>query len=249
MHLACATRGEVGTVDPEFMQGYDSVGEMRWGELTCAADVLGLTSVTHLGYRDSGMPGSPDNHHPQALAAAPVEEAAGKIVKLIRELRPQVVVTFDPIGGYRHPDHIAIHEATVRAFEAASDPARYPEAGPAYTPARLYYHTFPRGAIKWVVRLMPLFRQDPTHFGRNKDVDILSLAGVEFPITTIIRIGDYARVKAAAAACHRSQLSSLPVDSILLRWMLRLAGNKETFMRARPPFAGGPRESDLFAGI
>ena len=119
VYLACATRGEVGAADPEYMKGYATVGEMRWGELKCAAGILGLADVIYLGYRDSGMPGSEDNKHPNALAAAPIEQVAGRIVKIIRELQPEVVITFDPIGGYRHPDHVAVHNATVKAFAAA----------------------------------------------------------------------------------------------------------------------------------
>src|SRR3989304_1345849 len=70
----------------------------------CAARALGLADVIHLGYRDSGMPGAPDNTHPNALAAAPVEAVAARIVKVLREVKPQVVIGNDPIGGSRHPD-------------------------------------------------------------------------------------------------------------------------------------------------
>ena len=104
VHLICATRGEVGDVEPHFMEGYESIGELREHELRCAAEILGLSGVHFLDYRDSGMPGSPDNEHPQALAAAPLDEVAAKVTGYIRELQPQVVLTFDPIGGYRHPD-------------------------------------------------------------------------------------------------------------------------------------------------
>ena len=111
---------------------------MRWAELKCAAQILGLIDIIYLGYRDSGMPGTDDNKHPQALIAAPIEQVTGRMVKVIREIQPDVIVTFDPIGGYRHPDHIAIHNATEKAFLAASDPAKYPEAGPPFQPEKLY---------------------------------------------------------------------------------------------------------------
>ena len=78
VHLVCATRGEVGDVDPEYMQGYDSIADRREHELRCAAQMLGLAGVHFLDYRDSGMPGSEDNHHPRALAAAPLDEVASK---------------------------------------------------------------------------------------------------------------------------------------------------------------------------
>src|SRR3990172_2343447 len=144
VHLLCATRGEVGTVSPELMAGHATIGDLRQAELECAASHLGLAGVHFLGYRDSGMPGSPDNRHPQALAAAPIEQVAAAVVEWIRRIRPQVVITFDPIGGYRHPDHIACHNATVLAFEAAGDAARFPASLPAYRPPTPYFHTFPR---------------------------------------------------------------------------------------------------------
>ena len=115
--LICATRGEVGEVDEEYMKGFKSIADRRVDELRCAAGLLGLTEVIFLDYRDSGMEGSPDNRHPEALTAQPVEAVAKTVAELIQKIRPQVLITFDPIGGYRHPDHIAIHKATVRAFD------------------------------------------------------------------------------------------------------------------------------------
>jgi LmbE family N-acetylglucosaminyl deacetylase len=101
VHLVCATHGEVGEVEAEQMEGYASIADLREHELMCAASQLGLSEVHFLKYRDSGMPGSPDNQHPQALFAAPLEQVVGDVVASIRQIRPQVVITFDPIGGYR----------------------------------------------------------------------------------------------------------------------------------------------------
>ncbi|MBI3537462.1 MAG: PIG-L family deacetylase, partial [Chloroflexi bacterium] len=120
VHYICATRGEVGEAPPD-LRGYKSVGEMREAELKCAANILGIHAIHFLNYRDSGMPGSTDNTHPNAFAAQPTELIARQIASLIREIRPQVIVTFDPIGGYLHPDHIAAHNATLRAYEIAAD--------------------------------------------------------------------------------------------------------------------------------
>ena len=95
---------------------------------------IGATLALYVlrGYRDSGMGGSEQNKHPDALAMAPIEEVAERMVKIIRELKPDVVLTHDAGGGYGHPDHIATHNATVKAFYAAGDPAQYPKAGPLY---------------------------------------------------------------------------------------------------------------------
>ena len=87
------------------------------------------------------------------------------------------MITFDPIGGYRHPDHIAIHKATVRACEIAGEEGHALAGLPPFRPKKLYFQTMPKGFLRLAVRLMPLFGQDPRHFGRNKDVDIASPGG------------------------------------------------------------------------
>ncbi|MBL8046727.1 MAG: PIG-L family deacetylase [Anaerolineales bacterium] len=245
---ACATRGEVGAADPEHMRGFDTPGDMRWAELTAAAQELGLAEVIHLGYRDSGMPGSSDNAHPQALAAAPLEEATARVVKVLREVKPQVVFTFDPIGGYRHPDHIAIHNATVQAFHAAGEATYRPDLGPAYAPQKLYFSVFPKGFLKLAVRLMPLMGQNPKQFGRNKDIDVTQLLE-EFPIHAEVKVSETAlRRKEAASACHKSQLAGGPPRGPV-RWLLRRFEGKEAFMRAHPAPNNGMKETDLFAGV
>ncbi len=248
---ACATRGEVGSADPEHLEGHASPGDMRWAELMAAAKELGLADVIDLGYRDSGMPGSPDNAHPEALAAAPLEEATARVVKVLREVKPQVVFTFDPIGGYRHPDHIAIHNATVRAFHAAGDPAQFPDLGPAYPPQKLYFSVFPKRFMKLALKLAPLFGQDPRRFGRNKDVDATQLLD-EFPIHAAVPISPTAlERKERASACHKSQLEGGPPDNRLLRWIGRRLGQREMYMRAYPPVPDGMKlnETDLFEGV
>ena len=252
-YYACATRGEVGSADPEHLKGYASPADMRWAELTCAAEQLRLTDLIYLGYRDSGMPGSPDNSHPNALAAAPLEEVTAKVVKVFRDLKPQVVITFDPIGGYRHPDHIAIHNATVRAFHAAGDPQQFPELGPAHQPQKLYYSVFPRSIFKYALKVLPLFGQDPRHAGRNKDIDFVSLAEeVEYPIHARIRIqGEAAACKQRAWACHKSQAESGPPSRGLTGIVFKIAQRYDTFMRAQPPVPANERisERDLFEGV
>ena len=159
VHLVCATRGEAGDVSQEMMQGYNSVAELRESELRCAAGHLGLTGVHFLDYRDSGMQGSPDNTHPQALAAADIGKVTGEVVHYIRLLKPQVVITFDPIGGYMHPDHIAIQKATEKAFFAAGDTAQYASDLPAFQPNKLYFHTFPRGFLSGSRLVDEIFRK------------------------------------------------------------------------------------------
>ena len=250
VYLVCATRGEVGEVSPDMLEGFDSISALRVNELRCAAGILGLKGVYFLDYRDSGMPGSEQNHHPQALAAAPLDEVAAKVTHYIRQLRPQVVLTFDPIGGYRHPDHIAIHEATVKAFYAAGDPQMYPGEGPPYQPQKLYYHTIPKGLLRWAVRAMPLFGADPTKFGQNKDIDLRALAKEDFPVHARIDYEEVYDLKEKASACHASQGGGgFSRANRLVGWAFRRMAGKDTFMRAYPEPEKGLREQDLFINV
>ncbi len=248
VHLVCATRGEVGEIDENYMEGHDSKAEVREAELRCAAGVLGLTSVNFLNYRDSGMPGSPDNQNPRALVAQPLEQVAGEITEWIRRLRPQVVITFDPIGGYRHPDHIAIHNATVRAFDAAADPQIYPDGLPAYQPQRLFFSVIPHGFLRVAVRLMPLFGFNPRQVGRNKDIDLVSISEVTFPVQAVVDFRPVADIRDKATACHASQGGGSLFQGMFGR-LRRLFATRETFMQAYPIPQPGRISHDLFKGV
>lgn len=249
VYLLCATRGEAGTVDAEHLQGYASIADLREAELRCAAQHLGLSGVFFLGYRDSGMPGSDDNRHPEAQVNHPIDEVAGRVVRYIRQLRPDVVLTFDPIGGYKHPDHIHIHRAALLAFERAADATFYPECGLPFQPRALYFQVFPRWFLKTIVRLMPLFGQDPRAWGRNGDINLEELAEVDFPVHVRVNIRPVAAIKHAAGACHASQGGG----AMRRGWMgffNRLIGEHEDYMRAYPPVHGSFRRThDLFDGI
>lgn len=245
VYLICATRGEVGEAATG-LKGFASIGEMREDELRSAASVLGLKDVYLLGYRDSGMPGALDNSHPQALEAAPLEQVARQIAGYIRKIRPQVVMTFDPIGGYGHPDHIAVHRATVAAFDTAGDPAQDIDGLPPYAPQKLYYATFSRRTLRWAVRLMRLLGRDPHHFGRNRDIDLASLADVDFPTDASVSVREVQQIKARATAFYVSQTGGI---GRIVRWLQRWFGGSETFMRAIPPAEPGRLERDLFEGL
>ncbi len=246
VHLVCATRGEVGEAPPD-LKGFPTVGAMRESELRCAAGILGLTGVHFLGYRDSGMPGSADNTHPQAFAAAPLKDTARAVARYIRELRPQVVVTFDPIGGYRHPDHIAAHRATVEAFQLAANSAWALAGTEPYQAQKLYFHTFPHAFLRWGVRLLRLLGRDPSHFGKNKDIDLAALVNVDFPVHAKIDIRTVLEIKEKASACHSSQGGGGMASS--QRWISRLFGASESFTRAYPLPPPARAERDLFAGV
>ncbi len=247
VHLICATRGEVGEMASEFMEGYANIADRRTDELRCAAGLLGLKGVYFLNYRDSGMPGTPENQHPQALINAPLGQVAAEVVEYMRRVKPQVVVTFDPIGGYRHPDHIHIHLATVEAFQNAGS-ANYPVELPPYQPQKLYYQTISRTALRWMVRIMPLLGRNPRKFGKNGDIDLKSIAEADFPTHAVIDYREVAEIRDQASACHASQGGQQMVKGPLGK-IRRLLGSKETYMRAFPAAVPGLKERDLFEGI
>jgi LmbE family N-acetylglucosaminyl deacetylase len=249
VYLVCATRGEAGVMDPEHLGNFKTTAEKREAELRCAAQILALKGVYFLGYRDSGMPGSEDNRHPDAQVGHPVEEVAGKVVKYMRDLKPDIVLTFDPIGGYKHPDHIHIQKATTLAFEKAADASFYPEAGEPFKPAALYYHLFPRRFLKWATRLMPLFGMNPRKWGRNKDIDLKSLVEYEFPTNARIDISSVVQAKREAGACHASQ-GGILMRRGLMGFVSRALEKHEEYMRAYPPANGKMKvTNDLFEGI
>lgn len=249
-YLVCATRGEVGTVDEEHLNGFKDIAELRTVELDRAANILGLKEVYFLDYRDSGMPGTEDNQHPDAQVNHPIDEVAGKVVKYIRELKPEIVITFDPIGGYRHPDHIHIHKATVLAFEKANDASFHPKAGAPFQPRALYYQVFSRRILRLMVRLMPLFGQDPTRFGRNQDVNLKALAEVDFPVHVRLDITPVTAIKQEAGRQHASQGGS-QMRRGWIGLLSRFFREREEFMRAYPPVEDGQYEiaEDLFLDL
>src|ERR671933_1906662 len=152
--LVTCTDGAVGEISDPSLATPENQAEVRSRELDEAVRILNISRSVRLGYRDSGMAGTPDNDHPASFARADLTTAVRRVVEVMREERPQVVVTYDERGGYGHPDHVRAHEVAVAAFEAAGDEHRFPTAGPAWAPKKLYYTVFPRsGMSRFVERL------------------------------------------------------------------------------------------------
>ena len=240
--------GEAGEVKAEHLEGFSSVGELREHELCCAAKVLGLKKVHFLGYRDSGMQGSADNKHPDAFINVPVEVAAKKIAEIIREIKPDIVITFDPIGGYMHPDHIAAHLATVAAFELAYDKTFITRGTKPYKPKKMYFQIFPRAFMRWIVRFMPLFGINPSQFGKNKDINLTAILAENFPIHAKINYRKFASIREKASACHASQGGDNQ-SGYILTWIMRFFSAVEIYMQAYPEKFDGKIDNDLFSGI
>ncbi len=250
VHLICATRGEAGTLTPG-MEGGADVGALREAELRCAVEALGIHGLHLLGYRDSGMPGSPDHNHPRAFIRAPFEQVVSQLVALIRRIRPEVVLTFDPYGGYGHPDHIFMHRAMWEAFHRAGDSEAFPEHRaqglPPHRPARLYYTTFPLERFRLVLAVLRACGVDLRRFGRNRDIDLEAALRAAPPVTTRINVRAVLDRKERAAACHRSQGGGWAGRLRLPTFARRILWGVETFHRAFPPFQPGePIERDLF---
>ncbi len=245
--LACATRGEAGGSDLKDLGACEDLACKREQELRCAVGVLGLADLILLGYRDSGMRGSAANDVENAFWRADVDVVAGQLLEIMRRERPQVILTSDPYGGYGHPDHIAIHRATLRAWERAYGG----EMPPADRPVKLYYSTFPKALLRLVVRVMPLIGRDPSAVGANGDINLREVLENTIPITTNVDISLYYDIRVKASACHASQLSGPgSISGWAPRWLLRRLQGSETFHRAIPAFGRDEaRERDLFAGL
>lgn len=247
VRLVCATRGEAGEADDQQLKGFSSIADLRTHELGCAAQILGLTSVDYLGYRDSGMQGSVENQNPRSLFLAPLEQVARRIKKIMKKYRPQVVVTFDPAGGYLHPDHVKINRATERAFFSFYKEGMNGE-NHFFRPLKLYFHTMPIGLFKYLIKIMPLLGMDPKHFGKNKDVDLTQIVDREYPIHARINFRQVEQKRERAAACHASQVG-IRMANPALRLMNHFFGKYDTYMRVHPLPVRGKIERDLFAGI
>jgi LmbE family N-acetylglucosaminyl deacetylase len=246
--LVCATRGEVGEISDPALATPENLGEVREGEMREAAEVLGVHDLWFLGYRDSGMAGTPENQDPRSLAQANAAEVVGKLVAIIRQFRPQVMVTFDETGGYGHPDHIAIYRHTTSAFYAAADAVQYPEHGPAHLVSKLYYSAFPRSFIRQIGEWMRV--QNPDYQGSFSGLDPEKLGMPDELITVRINVEPWLDTKNRSWSMHRTQINpnnpmaQLPED-VQRRWRgheyFQLAAT-----RVGPDLEG---ENDLFARI
>jgi mycothiol S-conjugate amidase len=173
-------------------------------ELDRAAAIIGYDEVDMLGYRDSGMPESESNAHPDSFAQAPLDEAVGRLVVVIRRARPQVMVVYgDEQSGYPHPDHLRVHEVGLAAYRAAGDPDRYPEAGEPWQPSKLYYTVFSVMRFKEIhQKFEELGLESPFDQQWRKRWDDLPAETV----TTSIDISEFADVRRQALLAHSTQV-------------------------------------------
>jgi mycothiol S-conjugate amidase len=248
VHIIIATDGIAGSVgEPAEPASHVSLAQVRSAELSNAILALGATSVWSLPYRDSGMRGSPDNDHPDALIRQPVDLVTQEILGYFRRLRPDVVITHDPYGGYGHPDHIRVCEATTAAFYVARS-AVQEQTGDWRGPQKLYYTAFPKDMVRFFLGIGKLLGRDMTKFGRNQDINLVEIAQWDTPVHTRIDVSAYLPAKERASIAHASQYSGGP------SWLRAIPGplrkrftRYEMFTRAFPA-PGVGMEDDLFAG-
>ena len=245
--LVCCTGGEAGDILNPAMERpevRERLHEIRAEELQRAAKIIGFDEVVLLGYRDSGMPDSEANQHPDCFARADLDEAVGRLVEVIRRERPQVIITYsDDQQGYPHPDHLRVHDITLPAFDAAGDPDAYPEAGPPWQPLKLYYSGWSRARmLASHEKFLELGLESPYKeewFERPSSDD---------RITTKVDITEHHRVRREALLAHATQIDptspfwfGLPADVIAYPY--------DDYVLARSLIDSPVPEDDLFAGL
>jgi LmbE family N-acetylglucosaminyl deacetylase len=245
-YLVCATRGEVGEISDPSLATPETLGEVREGELRCAAETMGVAELIFLDYRDSGMAGTPENQHPQAFINAPAEEVVRKLVAIIRRLKPVVITTFEPNGGYGHPDHIAIHHHTVAAFHAAADPEQYPELGPAWQAQRLFYTALPRSFFITMREQLQAQGQDASELDPFLDPKI---GWPDELVHVTLDVAESVEDKWQALHCHRTQFGPGNLFRRLPEEQVKQLMSKEHFALAWPEPIGAMRMEGLFDGL
>ena len=220
--LICATRGEVGEIAEGTDATPETLGTVREQELRDAARALGVEDVRFLGYRDSGMAGTADNEDPRAFSRAPADEVIGRLEAILRETRPDLVLTFEPGGGYGHPDHVAISHYTTAAFERAE-----PDLP---SGACLYYAAIARSVMREMAERAKAAGMD---IGALAQVGLDEVGIPDEAITASVDVAPWLERKKQALMAHRSQLGTMgPLTQLPTDWRDRVM-SQETFALAR----------------
>ncbi|MGY2082697.1 N-acetyl-1-D-myo-inositol-2-amino-2-deoxy-alpha-D-glucopyranoside deacetylase [Blastococcus sp. SYSU DS0539] len=259
--LLTCTLGEEGEIlVPELTQlaadQADQLGGYRIWELRAAMAALGVEDFRFLGgpgrYRDSGMMGTPANEHPRAFWNAHLDEAVGHAVAVVREVRPQVVVTYDEFGGYGHPDHIQAHRVAMAAVEAAADPGYRPDLGEPWEVAKVYWNAMPRSVVREGIEAMAALGEASPFEGLG-NIDDVPFVVPDEVVTCAVDGRAHAGRKDAAMRAHPTQITvdgpffalsnNLGQEVMGVEYYRQVAGE-------RGP-GNGPhdREDDLFAGL
>ena len=241
--LVCATKGEAGEISSPELADPSNLGAVREQELLEAARHMGVDDLYFLGYRDSGMAGTPENQHPAAYANADPSAVVPRLVRFIRTVQPQVVITFDPTGGYGHPDHIAIHKHALTAFSAAADPAFAPELGAPWQAQRLFYPSFRREIFVELANQLEAQGIEPPEWSNEEE------GFQERPIHAGVDVSAVSTAKWTAFKSHRTQFGpNHPFLVVPEEFILKLLST-EWFELAWPENKPQQLYTDLFEGL
>ena len=250
--LVTCTRGEEGEVLVNELANLasdkdDKLGEHREIELKDAMDELGIKDFRFLGapskkWRDSGMMGTPANDRGDVFWQADLDEASNELVKIILEIKPQVLITYDEFGGYGHPDHIKAHRVAMRAADLA--------ANQGWQVNKIYWNTMPRSVIQMGIEKMKEVGSD---FFGAESADDLPFAKPDELVSTVVNAPEYVPAKLAAMKAHATQISvDGPFFALSNNLGLSVWGDEYyTLVKGEKaaPFDANGRELDIFAGI
>ena len=250
--LVTCTRGEEGEVLVTELANLasdkdDKLGEHREIELKDAMAQLGINDFRFLGtpnkkWRDSGMMGTPQNERGDVFWQADLDEASLELVKIILEIKPQVLITYDEFGGYGHPDHIKAHRVAMRATELAAEQG--------WQVSKIYWNTMPRSVIQMGIEKMKEVGSD---FFGAQSADDLPFAKPDELVTTVVNAPEYVPQKLAAMKAHATQISvDGPFFALSNNLGLSVWGDEYyTLVKGEkaPPFDSNGRELDIFAGV
>lgn len=232
--IVCATRGEVGEIADPSLATPETLGQVREGELRAAAAALGVEDVRFLDYRDSGMAGTPENQHPDAFTNARPEDVVLRLVAIVREVRPDVVVTFEPGGINGHPDHVAISRHVTAAVDIAADGSVRPDLGTPHAAARLYHLALPP-------RLAREFAEDARRKGEDLPWELADMGVEDDEISAAVDVRPWLPRKLAALEAHATQRRDIERMPPGMRERFFAT---EWFVLAR-----GERDGELLAGL
>ena len=250
--LVTCTRGEEGEVLVTELANLasdkdDKLGEHREVELKDAMAQLGINDFRFLGapskkWRDSGMMGTPQNERGDVFWQADLDEASNELVKIILEIKPQVLITYDEFGGYGHPDHIKAHRVAMRATELAAEQG--------WQVNKIYWNTMPRSVIQMGIEKMKEVGSD---FFGAESADDLPFAKPDELVSTVVNAPEYVPAKLAAMKAHATQISvDGPFFALSNNLGLSVWGDEYyTLVKGEKaaPFDANGRELDIFAGI
>lgn len=239
-YVLCATSGDAGEISDPALATKENLAEVREQELRDACAIIGFEEPILLRHGDG------------KLSDVPFEQLTGEVVRVIRKLKPGVVVTFDHTGGYGHPDHIAIHHATTAAVTAAADGEYRPDLGTPHRVAKLYYGGFSKSRRRRMDELLTENGFPPLDFGTVQTIRNEDMGTPDELITTRVPVGDLFELRFKGLLAHRTQFGADSLFRKLPESAVREMVNEDNFVRVFPAPAPGtvlPDEHDLWTGL